>query len=510
MLDTPSWITPAVPQVEASLRDDVTKFREQVERRRIGTSARLGESRSRLGQFFTPLEAAGLLAGMVQSSGSWRLLDPGAGVGSLTAALVCRWLLETERPDMDVIAYEVDARVTPGLRETLDEAVNLASRFGRTLRPLIRQSDFVLEPPEQGESNVVLMNPPYRKLSVRSAEARALRGGVDPIRATNLYTAFLVRAVRALPDNGQLVAITPRSFANGPYFRDLRVELLRRASFNQIHAFTARDRVFSDADVLQENMIFSMTIGAIPGEVALASSPDASSPATIRRCDHAQIVHSGDSARFVRLPLDQAAVECAEEMLAMPATFRDLDIAVSTGRVVDFRVRQHLRASPQVGTVPLVYPQNIRGGTLRWPLFGRKPQSIDVGDETAGLFLPNEHYVLVKRFTSREEPRRVVAAVSSPCDYPDADLVAFENHLNVFHLGGHGLDEALATGLAAYLNSELVEAFIRQFSGHTQINATDLREIRYPAAATLRSLGSGELRLDEVAFEQGKPAEFAA
>jgi adenine-specific DNA-methyltransferase len=510
MSETPHGSTNFAPQAKAPLLEEVERFRQRVERRRVDTSAQLGESRSRLGQFFTPPEAAGLLAGMVRSSRTWRLLDPGAGVGSLTAALVCRWLLETERPDMDVLAYELDAQVTPGLRETLDEAVSLASRFGRTLRPLIRQADFVLEPPERGESNVVLMNPPYRKLSVRSAEAIALRDGEEPVRATNLYAAFLLRAIRALPDDGQLVAITPRSFANGPYFRELRAELLKRASFDRIHAFTARDRVFADADVLQENMVFSMTTGAKAGEVTLTSSPDASSPATVRRCDHAQIVHLDDDARFIRLPLDQAAVECAEDMLEMPAVLSDLDIAVSTGRVVDFRARKYLRASPRVGLVPLVYPQNIRSGSVNWPLDRRKPQALEVCDETSSLLLPNENYVLVKRFTSREESRRVVAAVSYPSDYPGASLVAFENHLNVFHHKGRGLDRALAEGLAAYLNSDLVDACVRQFNGHTQINATDLREIRYPSVESLRALEVGGIRRDEVVFGREEPAEFAA
>jgi adenine-specific DNA-methyltransferase len=410
---------------------------------------------------------------------------------------------------MDVLAYELDVQVAAGLRETLNEAVSLASRFGRTLRPRIRQADFVLEPPEQGESNVVLMNPPYRKLGARSAEAMALRGEGDPVRATNLYAAFLLRAIRALPNDGQLVAITPRSFANGPYFRDLRADLLKRASFDQIHAFTARDRVFSDADVLQENMIFSMTTGATAGKVALASSRDASSVATVRHCDHAQVVHPDDDARFIRLPLDQAAVECAEEMLAMPAVLGDLDVAVSTGRVVDFRARKHLRGSPQVDTVPLVYPQNIRSGSVRWPLSGRKPQALEYGAETSGLLLPNEHYVLVKRFTSREEPRRVVAAVASPAAFPGAKMVAFENHLNVFHCKGRGLDRELARGLRVYLNSELVDAYVRQFNGHTQINATDLREVRYPSAMTLRALGRG-LSSDDGVNEWEEPAEFAA
>jgi adenine-specific DNA-methyltransferase len=47
----------------------------------------------------------------------------------------------------------------------------------------------------------------------------------------------------------------------------------------------------------------------------------------------------------------------------------------------------------------------------------------------------------------------------------------------------------LAKGLAAYLNSTLVDAYFRQFNGHTQVNATDLRNIRYPTRTELESLG---------------------
>jgi adenine-specific DNA-methyltransferase len=465
-------------------------------------AAQLGKDRARLGQFFTPPAAASQLAAMAVPGAPWKLLDPGAGVGSLTAALVCRWLLETEIEEMEVVAYEVDGDLVAGLRETLDEAVELAARHGRTLRTQICEADFILEPPPRGESNLVLMNPPYRKLGTRSAESVALRDDEDPIRVTNLYAAFLVRAVRALPAGGQLVAITPRSFANGPYFKDLRTELLDRASFDRIHVFTARDRVFKDADVLQENMIFSMLVGASPDRVLLASSPDPSGEVVSRSCDHSQIVHPGDRARFIRLPLDEAAVDCAEEMLAMPATLADLGISVSTGRVVDFRVRAHLRAAPAAETVPLVYPQNLGDGEVRWPVAGRKPQALVSDAETSALTLPNEHYVLVKRFTSKEEPRRVVAAVSSPHSYPSQREVAFENHLNVFHVGGRGLDPPLAKGLAAYLDSELVDDFVRQFNGHTQVNATDLREIRYPSARDLRAMGSEELTWDDLVAQR--------
>jgi adenine-specific DNA-methyltransferase len=110
----------------------------------------------------------------------------------------------------------------------------------------------------------------------------------------------------------------------------------------------------------------------------------------------------------------------------------------------------------------------------------------------------------VKRFSSKEERRRIVAAVLSPATIP-GDVIAFENHLNYFHRDGHGLPLSLARGLAAYLNSSLVDAYFRQFSGHTQVNATDLRKLHYPSSAQLEQIAErlvdvtpGQPEIDEV------------
>jgi adenine-specific DNA-methyltransferase len=59
----------------------------------------------------------------------------------------------------------------------------------------------------------------------------------------------------------------------------------------------------------------------------------------------------------------------------------------------------------------------------------------------------------------------------------------------VFHQQNQGLPSLLAKGLALFLNSTAVDAYFRQFSGHTQVNARDLRSLRFPDDQTLRRLG---------------------
>ncbi|MGH9564763.1 MAG: BsuBI/PstI family type II restriction endonuclease, partial [Candidatus Angelobacter sp.] len=149
-----------------------------------------------------------------------------------------------------------------------------------------------------------------------------------------------------------------------------------------------------------------------------------------------------------------------------------------------------LRACPDAQTVPLIYPLNFTNGFVEWPKpSGKKAQAMALLPGAEELLVPRGTYVLVKRFSSKEETRRVVAAVYDASRI-DAGQVGFENHLNYFHRKGKGLPENLAKGLAAFLNSTLVDLFFRQFSGHTQVNATDLRSLKYPTRSQVEALGA--------------------
>jgi adenine-specific DNA-methyltransferase len=137
----------------------------------------------------------------------------------------------------------------------------------------------------------------------------------------------------------------------------------------------------------------------------------------------------------------------------------------------------------------------------------RKPNALARNPETESSLVPTGIYVLVKRFSSKEERRRVVACVLDPRGLP-AGPVGIENHLNYYHLDGRGMSPDLARGLCAFLNSSLVDVYFRQFSGHTQVNATDLRSLRYPDRKALERLGKrvkgpsmNQEQLDEALME---------
>jgi len=193
---------------------------------------------------------------------------------------------------------------------------------------------------------------------------------------------------------------------------------------------------------------------------------------------------------FIHLGTTDADSGPAERMSCLASSIDKLGLGVSTGRVVDFRAREHLRQLPGQDTVPLIYPCHFLNGFINWPVeSGKKPNAIVSSYKTSDLFVEAGFYVLTKRFSSKEQPRRVMAAIYDPARIA-THLVGFENHLNYFHKEGKGLPADLAKGLAVYLNSTIVDQYFRLFSGHTQVNATDLQKMPYPSQEQLLRLSS--------------------
>lgn len=468
----------------------------RTEARRVAETAdRSAAQRSALGQFFTPASIASLLAGMFDApEGPARVLDPGAGVGSLTAALVDRAVAEGWAVDLDVTAVEVDRDLLGPLTETLRECANAVPLV--TARAV--SADFVewacdkldggLFVPQDAGFDLVILNPPYKKLATSSAVRRMLsRTGIE---VSNLYAAFVALAVRLLNPGGQLVAITPRSFCNGPYFRAFRRELLKNSALRRIHLFEARDKAFRDTGVLQENVVVHLVKGAAQAAVTISTSTGTGEEAVQEeRVPFANVVCPEDPDSFIRIISGDPAVAAATRIGALECSLPGTGAAVSTGRVVDFRVREHLRESVDEDTVPLIYPHHLRSGRVRLEESRRKkPAALAVNGVTRKMLLPAGNYVLVKRFSSKEERRRIVAAVLEANDLGGVE-VAVENHVNVFHCDGAGLPLDVAWGIAAYLNTTAVDMFFRQFNGHTQVNATDLRSLNFPTVGQLHALG---------------------
>lgn len=473
------------------------------------------DRRVALGQFLTPARVARQLAAMFSpATGNVRVADPGAGIGSLGAAVITRLLMQDARPTaITLTAWEVDPAMMPGLNQTMDALGELCEGAGVSFNPDIRQRDFLADGVDQlsagmfavpEEFDAIVLNPPYRKIHTNSVE-RGLCRKIG-LETSNLYTAFLAVTADLLRSGGELVAIVPRSFANGTYFTPFRRRFTAAMAFQQIHVYESRSRAFADDAVLQENVIFrAIKTAQRPDTVAITSSagPDDHDP-TYREVLYEELIRPGDEARVVHIVPDETNQRIAERIASLPCSLTELKIQVSTGRVVDFRATEFLRSEASGDTVPLIYPGHLRNGRVLWPMpAGKKPNALLNTTEAADLMVPEGLYVLTKRFSAKEERRRIVATLYDPADVMPGP-VGFENHLNYYHAHGTGLDRALAVGLQAFLNSTLVDLYFRQFSGHTQVNAGDLRSLRYPSREQLRQIGQriGEHQLEQLELDQ--------
>ncbi len=496
---------------------------------RFGATRKLDKNtRSRLGQYMTPAPIGRFMASMFEElGGSLRVLDPGAGVGSLTAAVVDQILDLDERPEsVSLFAYEIDHNLIEYLRATMQEAVAACAQAGIRASNETCRDDFIQIFSEHLRPNLfsdiddreatfshVIMNPPYGKIRSGSVIDNALRQA--QIEVPNLYAAFILIAAILLQEHGEMVAIVPRSFCNGPYFSAFRKRFFEMMVIKRIHVFNQRDSAFGDDDVLQENVIVHAAKASTGTTVEMTSSDNGrffydpksgswvTEDMTQLTVDHSEVVEPDDPDLMVRIHASGFDRIVIEQLERFPASIEDIGVEVSTGPVVDFRLRSELRSEPNLGSAPLLYPAHFSNGDLEWPKNSKKPNAININENSRRWLWQNRGcFVVTKRFTSKEELRRVVAFVYDS-ELP-GDLVGFENHLNIYHSRQRGLSKPLAAGLSCYLNSGLVDGYFRVFSGHTQVNATDLRAIPYPTRETLESIGrkSSDSKLTQGEIDQ--------
>ena len=498
-----------MPGLNEGSRLTAANLLDRLDVERIEVSARLAYDpvrRADFGQFLTPTGVARFMAGMLEvrdPTSELRILDAGGGTGLLTAAVVSEFCNRSERNGPKTLSstvWEIDEALCDDLARTLEYCRTVCIQRGIQFVGEIRQENFIsaaadlidteslFAPGDHPAFHVAILNPPYRKLRSDSPERKRMSS--IGIETSNLYAAFVWLAMELLEVGGELVAITPRSFMNGSYFRAFRRALHDSVAFRRVHVYDARDVAFAGDDVLQENVIFHCVRGATQDAVTITTSfGPGDTGLTERVIEPSELVVPSDPERVLHVVPDATESQIAKWVRALPNTLADLGVTVSTGRVVGFRAKHRLHFEARTGDAPLILARHSRNGFISWPNNeGSKPNALAVDGHGCDELFPSGWYVLVNRFSAKEEKRRIVAALYDPSRI-NARKVAFDNKLNVLHRGGCGLPEDLAKGIAVFLNSTIVDAYFRQFSGHTQVNAADLRSIRFPEILDLKRIG---------------------
>jgi adenine-specific DNA-methyltransferase len=448
------------------------------------------DEQKRWGQFMTPPAIAKVMAARTCARLPWkkaiRLLDPAAGTGILTVAVIQELLQQDERPEQICVQmFELDERLRPILKRVADRMRREGERVGVNIKVSIRIEDFLLSDLacDKAQVDLVIANPPYFKLNKK--DERATRHSYAVYGQPNIYGLFMAACSRVLNPGGRWCFITPRSWTNGPYFALARRQMLLHLHIDAMHVFESRQEHFTDDEVLQEAMITWATAqSGSANAIVLSTSTgirdlDQATLQTLPACE----IISEDAHNTISLPIQRGV----GAIQTFSGTLASYGLKVSTGPVVAFRAAHYLSGVPKRAAVPLLWMQHVQHMRISWPI-KKKREHIAANAETAWMLVPNANMVVLRRFSPKEDIRRVTAAPYIAGSIPGS-VLGLENHTNyIYRPGGEvGADEA--KGLAAFLNSFYADSYLRRTSGNTQVNAADLRSLPLPSLSQLIEIG---------------------
>lgn len=470
------------------------------------------EDRRLRGQFFTPVEIADFMARLYPATknSSLRILDPGAGAGVLSCALCESISASGKVRKLVVDAYESDAGLAGSLEKSLSYLKDWLRQKSVSLTFRIIREDFVLANAEalaekaslflakpEGNYDLVIANPPYFKLPKSDPRAQAAEAIV--CGQPNIYAIFLAVSAALLKTGGELICITPRSYTAGPYFRLFREKFFARMQPQTIHLFDSRTETFGRDDVLQESLILRARradgwTAATPQtivEVSRSASSQDLAKREIRRVPVNEVLDWAGKDKVLRLLLADEDERVLNLVRQWPGNLQSYGMEISTGPVVPFRATEFVSrdAARSQNHAPLLWMQNVSPMRIEWPVTARnKAQHIADNEQSRHLLVKNRNYVLLRRFSAKEAARRLVAAPFLASDFA-TPFIGLENHLNYVHRRKSELSEKEVFGLAALLNSNLIDSYFRTFNGNTQISATELRALPLPPLTLIEKLG---------------------
>ncbi len=449
-----------------------------------------------------------------------RMLDPGCGVCILSCAAIEH--LVGQNPDLRTIclvAYESDAGLVVFAQQALEYLQNWLNRRHVELRYELHESDFVLDNAdalsEYGNFfanriepfDIVISNPPYFKVAKNDKRAIAAKTIVNG--QPNIYAFFMAIAAKLLKPEGQLVFITPRSFTSGNYFKAFRIFFFNEVSLDRIHLFVSRKDTFNKDKVLQETVIISAFRKKESGKVVIITSSHG-----IKDIEHPKkkifrqedLIDLSSKEKILHFPTNGDEENILELFKGWTGTLRQYNIQISTGPVVAFRARDFITEHPEKEknlSVPLIWLHNVQKMNLLWPDYKPgKGQFIILSEGSKPLLIPNKNYVLLRRFSAKDDKSRLIAAPFFE-GFSAVDCIGVENKVNYIYRKNDHLEKDEVIGLCTLLNSRLFDNYFRIFNGNVNVSATELREMPLPPLETIRAIGKQVIAADNFSPDYG-------
>lgn len=462
--------------------------------------------RKKYGQFFTSPETAAFMASLftVPQQETISILDPGSGSGMLSVGLIERMQSEPAINKIELTCYENDPNILELLHSNLDwvcqhSEKQISYQVITDNYILNQMSDYncMLDAnPNPQKFDLVIGNPPYMKVAKDAPEALAMPDVC--YGAPNLYFLFASMSLFNLRDAGEMVYIIPRSWTSGAYFKKFRQEFLSIGALEHIHLFVSRDEVFEKESVLQETIIIKVKKTTNkPDTITISTTQNSRdfSNKTVFEAPYTTVVNGKES--YVYLVTNKDEADTLKTLNKFDETLPSIGLRMKTGLTVDFRNREALRDSAEEKAVPLFYSQHIQDGKVVFPV-GKEHEYIVT--EQNGLRQPNKNYLFVKRFTAKEEHRRLQCGVYLARKNPEYKEISTQNKIN-FICGLRDLSECVVYGLYVLFNSTLYDCYYRILNGSTQVNSTEINAMPVPSMGIIEAMGKELIRVRDMSEE---------
>ena len=306
---------------------------------------------------------------------------------------------------LEIELWETDEKLVPHLRQTMAECRRSLLQGGHRLDFTLYIDDFILANAHRTLFMERRLNRSISPSSIRPTtrfgrnqrQAKAMEHVVHG--QPNIYAFFMAVTTNLLAPGGEMVAITPRSYFNGPYFKRFRYWFFQRMSARHIHLFESRTEAFNDDKVLQENVILLAEKGGKPRDIVTTTSVGRDLGCVHKQsCAYNNILDTSSEDCVVRVTTNNLERQIVVSLDALPNRFHNLGLGISTGPVVTFRATEYLRQQQSKTTVPLLWMHNVRPFVTRIGATSNKPNHIEATDLSMRLLVPARRYVLLKCF----------------------------------------------------------------------------------------------------------------
>ncbi len=447
------------------------------------------QQRKKIGQFFTPAKISAFMANLsMVSKPVINVLDAGAGSGILAASLIRKISTDNNVKSINIDLYENNSEILPLLRSNMIYIVGELEKVDIKLTFSILNDNFIIENKlswtglyPNDKYDIVISNPPYKKIAKKDAESQMMPEVV--YGQPNLYFLFMAMGSRLLKENGEFIFIVPRSFTSGLYFTKFRKWFLNEMELSHLHLFLSRKNVFKQDKILQETVILkAIKRKRVAKHIVISESNGISN---IEHSDTFSVpydvcVDVGVNS-FIYLPTSNDDTEILELMKQWNGTLVENGYKMKTGTVVDFRAKEWLLKEEEETTIPLLWAYNFNYTQVKFPInVDGKPQYLISCEKTRGLIMPNQNYLLLKRFTSKEEIKRLQCVMYKKKDFIKYANISTENHINYITKEEGELSEVELYGLYILFNSTIFDKYFRLLNGSTQVNANEINSMPFP------------------------------